>query len=702
MFSADGRSTEGQLWDLDSGRHVATITVESAAGRTSSWIMQESISEAVFDASGEHLTILTSQGSATSYDARTGEKIRDLAVKANSVTSMAEGALLVVRAGGDADVLRIVDTSTGAVKSTLPLPEKSKLLALTSDGRRGAVQVAGTVRVLDLVAAKEITRFDLELPAASEGDDAPTPATTAVEELSALQLSEDGHRILTVAKGDARIWDALTGRSISRLEQDPDAGKVYEYGTTYQLNRTGSHVLISTDFGQSHRLLDATTGETVKNLGAAGRRWFIGSGDRLLLADENRLALWNIGGANPATELHKGDGWAKWVRSPDDRMIAVVTETRLVIYDTATGRSKAAIDGDFGRDTALAFGPDSSRLAIETNDKGRVLDVAKAAVVGSFTHMPNSDVLRLLLGGAVLTIRNGPELLMFETDRLDQVGIIPLSEGGGRVAAFNPKGSSLIVAGQGNGAAIWRLDPLRRQHTLDHGSFVAAVAFVQDGQIAVTGGQDGRAVAWNAATGEMIRELNLGSAVSKIEVDNDGVTLVIGTGQRTCWRTDTWVHVTDAAAEDGQQESSAVVSADGKMTAYFTGGDRLRIADTASKETLLSIQIKPGNLGGSSSVSYGSGAPSFGRVHMSKDRHTALSISQGTVWPMLWTSQQYVDFAKTSLPRCLTIEERRSLYLDPEPPAWCIELSKWPYNTPSWRQWLADQRAGKPTAIPTD
>ena len=37
----------------------------------------------------------------------------------------------------------------------------------------------------------------------------------------------------------------------------------------------------------------------------------------------------------------------------------------------------------------------------------------------------------------------------------------------------------------------------------------------------------------------------------------------------------------------------------------------------------------------------------------------------------------------------------RGLFSRPKPPAWCIEMEKWPYNTPEWKQWLANVRAGK-------
>jgi hypothetical protein len=57
-------------------------------------------------------------------------------------------------------------------------------------------------------------------------------------------------------------------------------------------------------------------------------------------------------------------------------------------------------------------------------------------------------------------------------------------------------------------------------------------------------------------------------------------------------------------------------------------------------------------------------------------------------WRVFPRLQDLVDDAKRSIPRCLTREQREKAFLDPEPPDWCIELKKWPYQTPDWRDWI--------------
>ena len=58
--------------------------------------------------------------------------------------------------------------------------------------------------------------------------------------------------------------------------------------------------------------------------------------------------------------------------------------------------------------------------------------------------------------------------------------------------------------------------------------------------------------------------------------------------------------------------------------------------------------------------------------------------------------------AKAVAPRCLSQAMRKQFFLPPEPPAWCIEMEKWPYHTTAWKQWLTDKKAGKQVAMPSE
>jgi WD40 repeat protein len=80
---------------------------------------------------------------------------------------------------------------------------------------------------------------------------------------------------------------------------------------------------------------------------------------------------------------------------------------------------------------------------------------------------------------------------------------------------------------------------------------------------------------------------------------------------------------------------------------------------------------------------------------------TASRDKTARLWDVSATSQQLVSAAKAAIPRCLTHEQRTMFFLLPEPPTWCIEMKKWPYQTTEWKQWLADTRAGKKPPLPS-
>ncbi len=79
---------------------------------------------------------------------------------------------------------------------------------------------------------------------------------------------------------------------------------------------------------------------------------------------------------------------------------------------------------------------------------------------------------------------------------------------------------------------------------------------------------------------------------------------------------------------------------------------------------------------------------------------TASRDNTARIWNIFPDTQALVSAAKEAVRRCLAQEERHAFFLSPEPPDWCIEMAKWPYDTPAWKQWLADKSAGKAPPLP--
>jgi hypothetical protein len=85
-------------------------------------------------------------------------------------------------------------------------------------------------------------------------------------------------------------------------------------------------------------------------------------------------------------------------------------------------------------------------------------------------------------------------------------------------------------------------------------------------------------------------------------------------------------------------------------------------------------------------------------------------------------TQELINEVKEVIPRCLTRDQREKVFLDPEPPVWCIGMGKWRYqaqiwkdglklkranaspplpDTPEWEPWIASQGAGGITRDPS-
>eukprot|EP00741_Cyanophora_paradoxa_P004186 tig00000788_g4067.t1 len=87
-----------------------------------------------------------------------------------------------------------------------------------------------------------------------------------------------------------------------------------------------------------------------------------------------------------------------------------------------------------------------------------------------------------------------------------------LSNGTGsvRTVCFTPDGASVLAAGPGSVARIWRVSDGTVQRTLKHDDFVTVLAagVSPDGALAVTGTSVALAYVWSMSNGTQLRSLN--------------------------------------------------------------------------------------------------------------------------------------------------------------------------------------------------
>ncbi len=74
--------------------------------------------------------------------------------------------------------------------------------------------------------------------------------------------------------------------------------------------------------------------------------------------------------------------------------------------------------------------------------------------------------------------------------------------------------------------------------------------------------------------------------------------------------------------------------------------------------------------------------------------------NEAVAWSFIPSVQDMLDSARAYVPSCISPANRSDFYLADEPPAWCIERGKKPYDTDDWKQWLANKKAGRAAPMP--
>jgi WD40 repeat protein len=164
-----------------------------------------------------------------------------------------------------------------------------------------------------------------------------------------------------------------------------------------------------------------------------------------------------------------------------------------------------------------------------------------------------------------------------------------------------------------------------------HQGEVWSVAFSPDGRRLVTAGKNKTARIWDAATGRQ---------------------LLVLTGH------------TEPLAD-------AEFSPDGARVVTAGADNEARLWDARSGETV-------GILNGDSDQVYSAEFSAAGDHVL-----TTSFDGKAIVWRVFPTTQQLVDAAKQAVPRCMTPAARAAASLGDAPPPWCVQMKKWPYDTPT-------------------
>ena len=408
------------------------------------------------------------------------------------------------------------------------------------------------------------------------GHEAPV-YTVAVAPDGRTLVSGDGNRVLI-------FWDLVGWRELARTPVQ--AGSVYCLAFS-----PDGRAVASASVGRAHevKVWDPITGREaarITGLSKSSCGLAFSHDGRTLAVDETcsagRVSFWSVS-ARPAraTSLPPPVPCSYFAVSPDHRLVATSGRAgRVTLRDLSTGRANQTLSERFATIHAVAFTPDGRSVLVIDESRVSLFDVATGAEAGRITAtgtgLPSltlgvepslglplqngetfwltggrADLRPIFLeaaGGAVRRFRFSPDggtlaatdphqhAVLWETSSGKKLAAYPLRQGPAHALSFTPRGESLIMGSEDARVRVWHIEarPEPSDRLSGHDAEVWALAYTPDGRTLATAADDHTIKLWDPRDGaERATLRGHGSLVTSLAVSPDGRTLASGGFDKT-------------------------------------------------------------------------------------------------------------------------------------------------------------------------
>jgi WD40 repeat protein len=668
-------------------------------------VLPTTVIRATFDHTGRRIATASPDNIVKIWETDGGKELLNLEPYTGLISRIAfspdDRRVLVASEDGTAEIIDLeIRRSKVIVRNPDRAPIRDALFSM--DGKRVFTASDGAVRIWDSDNGRELAVL-------RHGENV---------KVSSIALSPDGRHVLTTSANIVRIWDSENGE-----ETGPQL--VGHQGEVLNAAYSPDGALIVTT-SQDHwaGLWEARTGKLIAQLDHKAKvnaARFNVQGDRIVTASDDRTAQVRDGKSGKRLEFffRPHDSYVLGaVFSADGRLVLTTSADHSArISSSATGSEIAILSGHGAGVVFGEFSADGNRvLTVSADGTARIWD---ARITGDVLTLEghrdsvwsfdfNFDNNGAITASDDHTVRmwdsanHGRQTDVFEF--ADSVNSAAFSPDGKSFAAGLDDGSAVIVypgtprrlkltghsarlncvsfskdqhyiltASDDRTARLWDVDSGRTIRVFEgHTASVNSAVFSSDGGLVLTASDDKTIRIWDAKTGHELQKFEGHQArISQAVFAPDDRAVLSASSDNTArlWDLATGRQIAEFRGHRGPVYS-ANFSPDGKRIVTASWDKSARIWDRGTADPIASIDGHRGR------VFYAVFSPDGLRIATTSEDMTA------RIWRITQESpplQQALDSARSRLPRCLTVEQRKEFYLDELPPRWC-KANKWPYS----------------------